>query len=168
MRLLTIAMLLSLAGCGSDEGQPFVLIIASKDVELAAIDRIFVVLEAGELNRSFRMVPDDDSFAGTVKTRVSGGGEFVIELTQSYVAGRAESTESPEDGVFTLELPLETRATDDATVSDPNVTVTFLEGADSIAIGAGTLSWPIADDGTATINVRCLDGVEDRCAPAGP
>lgn len=166
--ILAGAFALLLGGCAEDASTPFVLQIDSVDVSTQAIDRIFVVLEAGDLNRQFREVPDDSAFAGAVRTRVSGGGEFVIELTRAYVEGRAEPAEVPSEGLFTLDVPLETEAKEDSTIGDPNVTVTFLQGADSIAIGQGTLSWPLADDETTTITVRCFDDIQDRCAGDAP
>lgn len=160
MRTVTLAALVVpalLASCGGDDGPaPYTLQINSQDVVLNAVTRVEIVLQPrGDLDRTFRMVPDQDHAGGEISTRVSAAGEYVIVIERTWVEDHAAMPSSMQ--AFVLDVPLQaSTAADDPSILDPMLTVTFIRGDERIAEGARLVTWPLPPGGEDIVTVTCI------------
>ena len=165
-RLRQTALLLPLlwlaASCGGDDTPaPFILQINSADVILNAVDRVEIIIRPSDLDRRFQMVPDMSHEGGTVFTRVSGAGEFVITMERDYV--EANATTGTTGTTFTLELPVaSSEEPDDPSIGDPTMEVNLIRGTERIATGQRFLVWPFPPGERAIVTVSCNRPEFDR------
>jgi hypothetical protein len=158
MRLFHITLLsLSLAfvaACGEDARPPFVLQINSQDIVQTAVDRIEIVMRPMPAGTRFAAQADMSDFGGTVASRVTGAGEFAINVEQAYVDANAR----PGDlmNAFFVDVPiLLSDDTAQQSVEDPLTEVTFIRGSERIGNAERFLDWPLVDGGQAVFRVMC-------------
>lgn len=161
--LMLASCLVPLLGCGGDS-DVFELHILSRDVVVGAIDRVEIVLQPGEIDQDFMKIDDQDYFKGSVTTRVSNAGEFVITANSTYIDEHLKPSDNPTVSgyEFTLDIPLSTGQKAGSGIADPLLTVTFIRGDDRIARGGQTVAWPFKA-GKVNIDVRCVD-MDDNVA----
>ena len=164
LRSIVAALALSLAAsCGGDDGPPaFVLQINSMGVVPTAVSRIELVIDPVDLDRNFQMVPDGTHAGGEIFTRVSGGGEYVINIEQGYID--RNHVRPPSGPVFTLDVPLQGPSQDDSSIRDPVVRATFIRGTERIALGERFVPWPLPPGGEAVLSVTCLSEFGRQCS----
>ncbi|MCA9602428.1 MAG: hypothetical protein R3A78_14240 [Polyangiales bacterium] len=155
-------------GCGSEkivEEAPFALEVRSKDVALEAVDRVLVVLTPSELDRAFKDVAEGTTFDGTVTTRVSSTGQFVIDMSQGYIDEYAVPGSASQVGaaIFTLPVPLRTAAKANPDIADPKVSVEFYGDNYAIAEGSTTVPWPVEPGDSTALEVHCTVEFTNAC-----
>ncbi len=143
-----------LAACGGEARPPFVLQINSQDIVQTAVDRIEIVMRPQPAGTSFAAQMDMSDFGGTVASRVTGAGEFAINVEQAYIDAHAR----PGDlmNAFFVDVPV---LLDDTTlqdsVEDPLTDVSFIRGSEYIGSAQRFLDWPLVDGGQAVFRVMC-------------
>lgn len=146
-----------LVGCGAeDDGvAPFGLQVNSRGVVQTAVHQVEILMRPESLDQRFQMVPEDSFFDGRATTRISAAGEFVILLSESFVAERARTDSTTS--TFILDVPLRpTVTTDDPTIPDPKLEVTFIRNGERIAVGERLLPWPLPSGQSGVVTVECI------------
>jgi len=159
---LLLPLLWLAASCGGADGPtPFTIQINSLDVILNAAETIEIVIRPTDLDRRFRTVPDMNYEGGTVYTRVSGAGEFVIRLEREYIQANAQT--GVAETAFILEVPVQSStAPDDGTIGDPTLEVNILRRGERIATDLVPLVWPLPPGERRVVHVECIRPDFDR------
>ncbi len=107
---------------------------------------------------------DQDYFKGSVTTRVSNAGQFVVNLNSEYIDTHLNESANPSADGFEFDLAVPLRLTGSASsgIADPLLTVEFLQAGDRIARGGQTVAWPLKGSGVDVI-VACVD-MDDNVA----
>lgn len=151
------ALLLVSSSCGGDERAipPFTIQINSMDVIQAAVDRIEIIIHPEDLDRRFRMVPDMTHEGGSIQTRVTAAGEFVITVEREYLDANVRF--GATEAAFILDVPVQaSEEPDDGSVSDPRLEVFFVRGSERIATHERLIEWPLTPGNRAIVMVRCI------------
>ncbi len=151
---LVVALVALTSGCGDPARAPFIIQINSQDIVQTAVDRIEIVMRPMPAGTRFAAQADMSAFGGNVTSRVTGAGEFAINVERAYIDTHAR----PGDlmNAFFVDVPiLLSDDTAQATVEDPLTEVTFIRGSERIGNAERFLDWPLVDGAQAVFRVTC-------------
>ena len=147
--ILSLGLLV--AACGEDGPAPFTIQLQSVDVVQTAVDRIEVLFKPSSLDQHFNMVEDGTHFSGTVFTRVTASGDYLIQIEREYIDNYAR----PGGSTFLLDVPVYSTGSG-TTTSSPSVQVTFIRRDERIATAERFVAWPLPPGEESVMMVRCL------------
>ncbi len=167
--LALFASTLCSLGCSNETSLPaYELIITADDgstggdpIAEAAVEQIEIVIVPDVANGRFEPSAPVELENGTVESRVTTVGEYVLRLRRGWIDEHSEATGS----TFLVRVPLFTDQEDDPVIRDPTLNVRFLNAAEERIAESNPrfIAWPPPEEDSATVVVRCKTGFREAC-----
>lgn len=175
---LSLALLcsLSLSACGGGGPEPFVMRVIADDgstpsgpgngIVQNAVDVIRIVVAPNpSTTNSFAPLAPRVFDGGDVETRVSAAGEWQILLQRPYIDDHAFINGT----TFAVDVPLVPQdGTDDPSVLNPTLRVSFERHGEVIAGTERFLDWPVASGERLDVVVFCPEATRFQCQNSDP
>lgn len=175
-RTFLLGLCLSASACGGSGPEPFVLRLIADDgsapggpgnaIIQRAVDRVQIVVAPDpSTGNAFDPAEPRVFDGGDVETRVSAAGEWVITLERAYLDDHA----FPHGTTFAVDVPLSVQdTTDDPSVRDPTLRVSFQRRGEVIASTERRLVWPPTPGTQVDAVVFCSDATRFQCQNNDP